>query len=66
MKEIPKRIMINAKDVMLICGVSRPTAWRLLKKVREHNNKCRYSPVSTHEFCAFYKLRPEDICDFLV
>ena len=65
MKEMPKRIMIHSKDIMMICGISQSSAWRLMKKIRDQYQKPKYAPVTVREFCEFTLVHPEDIRDFL-
>ena len=62
---IPVRIVIYAKDIMLITGRKKRTAHKLLVQIRKQYNKDRGAFVTIQEFCAYTGLKEEQVLPFL-
>ena len=58
-KTAGNRLVIYAKDVMIITGKSERTARHLLQRIRERNGKKQGNYVSLVEFCEFTGLKEE-------
>lgn len=65
MNPIPNRIVIYPKDVMNITGRAPSTSRKLLARIRKHYGKERGGFITIEEFCAFTRLKPENITRFL-
>jgi len=65
MKTFPNRIVIYTKDVINITGKKERTARHLLARIRAANGKSKGDFVTLEEFCAFTRLKPENLTQFL-
>jgi hypothetical protein len=62
---IQKRMVVYAKDVMTILGISERSAYRVLARVRKLHNKNIFAFVTVEEFCAFTGLKTELVMENL-
>lgn len=60
-----ERMVIHAKEVMMLTGVSERTAQRLLVKIRKQNSLLPRSLVSIELFALFTGLKEEKIREIL-
>jgi hypothetical protein len=65
MKNLPNRIVLQTKDIMLITGKSERTSRRLLKEIRKCSRNTRVSFVSLEQFCAFTGMTREEVIPYL-
>jgi hypothetical protein len=64
---IPNRMVIYPKDVMLITGIQDPrTARKFLDKIRRKFKKAKGSFVSLDEFCEFTGFREDRVHRYLI
>jgi predicted DNA-binding transcriptional regulator AlpA len=56
-----KRIIIRAKDIMIVTGLSRRTAYKILSDVRKVNQKPKRSLVTVQEFCLFTGIKEAQV-----
>jgi hypothetical protein len=59
------RIVIYAKDVTNITGLSERTAWNLLAKIRKQYNKQKGQYVTLEEFCKYTGINKEEVKIYL-
>ena len=62
---IPNRLVIYTKDVMNITGRKERTAQKLLANIRKHCNKTDKDFITVQEFCAFTKLKEDQVLPYL-
>jgi len=60
-QKIPTRIVIYAKDVMMITGRKERAAWKLLAQIRKKYSKKKGQFVTAREFAEFTGIALEDI-----
>ncbi|MBO9682320.1 MAG: hypothetical protein J7502_06580 [Flavisolibacter sp.] len=60
-QKIPTRIVIYAKDVMMITGRKERAAWKLLATIRKKYRKKKGQFVTVKEFSAFTGIDEESI-----
>ena len=65
-KNIPKRIVIYAKDIENITGRKERTARKLLAQIRTVYNKERGDFITIDEFCLYTGIKPELVEPFLI
>ena len=65
MKNFPERLVVHAKDVMVIAGIGERGAQRLLEKTRKRYNRLPRSYVSIQDFCGFTGFNEEMVRVFL-
>lgn len=58
---IPKRIVLYARDVENLTGRKGRTARAILQKVRENFGKPKNAPVTVREFCRFMCLDETEV-----
>ena len=61
LRRIPDRIVIFARDIVNITGLSLRTAQRMIHKIRKIYGKPELQFVTIYEFCAVYGLHVEDV-----
>jgi hypothetical protein len=64
-QKIPTRIVIYAKDVMIITGRKERAAWKLLAAIREKYKKKKGQFVTVDEFCEHTGIKEERVLPFL-
>ena len=64
-QKIPTRIVIYAKDVMMITGRKPRAAWKLLAAIRKKYKKKKGQFVTVDEFCEFTGISKDIIIPFL-
>jgi hypothetical protein len=62
---VTHRIVVYAKDVSNITGLSPRTAWNLLAKIRKHYNKQKGQYVTLDEFCQYTGINKEEVKIYL-
>jgi len=55
------RMIIHSHDIARISGVHLRTARRILQRIRKHYHKPADAFVSFEEFCAYMKLKEEQV-----
>lgn len=56
-----KRVIIYAKDIMILTGKSERYSREILKKIKTKLNKEEHHLVSVHEFCDYLGLNVEHV-----
>lgn len=64
-QKIPTRIVIYAKDVMMITGRKERAAWKLLAAIRKKYKKKKGQFVTVDEFCEHTGINQEIVKPFL-
>lgn len=64
-QKIPTRIVIYAKDVMIITGRKERAAWKLLASIRKKYKKKKGQFVTIDEFCEHTGIKEERVIPFL-
>jgi hypothetical protein len=64
-QKIPTRIVIYAKDVMIITGRKERAAWKLLAQIRKKYGKKKGQFVTIDEFCRHTGINQEIVKPFL-
>lgn len=59
------RLVIYAKDLMIITGRSKRTALRILERIRKRFNRPPRSMVTVHDFCAYSGIPEERVREIL-
>lgn len=65
MKQSPQRIIINAKDIMLLTGKGERAAYRLMARIRRQHHKPPRSLLTIDEFCAYTGILPNRVINIL-
>ena len=61
----PGRMIMSIKDVEVIYGCHRTTAWRKLDRIKEHFNKPENGEVTIYDFSAFTGIPLDIVINFL-
>lgn len=61
MKPALKRVILNAKDVMVLTGRRERAAYHLMAQIKKQHNKSRHSMLTIDEFCEYTGIRPERV-----
>jgi hypothetical protein len=64
-QKIPTRIVIYAKDVMIITGRKERAAWKLLATIRKKYRKQKGQFVTIDEFCEHTGIKQDIVKPFL-
>lgn len=64
-ENVRSRIVIYAKDVSNITGLSPRTAWNLLSRIKRKYNKSKGQYVTIKEFSEFTGISKDEIKNFL-
>lgn len=57
----PRRIVIYAKDLMMLTGKCERSCRKLLHEIRLSNKKPPGCPVTVHELCDYIKCSEEEV-----
>ena len=63
---LPERLIINAKDIMVISKCCLTTAYRTLNKIKKELNKSKTAVVSLQDYCKYRGLSEEIVLRMMV
>jgi siroheme synthase (precorrin-2 oxidase/ferrochelatase) len=64
-KNIPHRIVIYPKDIMLLTGKSERYSREILKKIKSHFKKEEHQIVTIKELCQYFGIEQNEIYNLL-
>ena len=59
------RLIISAKDVQVILGVSSGHASRIIRVIKRKNNKEKHQKITITEFCRYIGFEVEEVVQVL-
>ena len=59
------RLIISAKDVQVIVGVSSGHASRIIRVIKRKNNKEKHQKITITEFCRYMGFEVEEVVQVL-
>ncbi|WP_026726841.1 hypothetical protein [Flavobacterium sasangense] len=59
------RLIISAKDVQVILGVSSGHASRIIRVIKRKNNKEKHQKITITEFCRYMGFEVEEVVQVL-
>ena len=65
-RNIPQKVVVMPKDVMIILGRSHRTACTVLQNLRKKLGKEKYQYITITEFCQYAGIAEELVKDLLV
>ena len=60
------RQVIKAKDIQIFFGKGQSMSIKMMRTIKKELNKSKHQPITIDDFCAYFKIKHEEICPIIV